>query len=52
MATRWQLTIAALCVLIAAALAHAEIHRWDTGEPGKLNCLLGAQTLRTSGSTH
>ena len=32
MATRWQLTVVALCTLLATSLAHADIYRWDTGE--------------------
>ena len=32
MASRWQLTVVALCTLLAASLAHADIYRWDTGE--------------------
>ena len=32
MATRWQLTVVALCTLLATSSAHADIYRWDTGE--------------------
>ncbi len=33
MATSWQLTVATLCLTLAAPFAlHADIYRWDTGE--------------------
>ena len=32
MATRWQLTVVALCMLLAISSAHADIYRWDNGE--------------------
>ena len=32
MATRWQLTVVALCTLLVTPAAHADIYRWDTGE--------------------
>ena len=32
MATRWHLTVVALCMLLAASLANAAIYRWPTGE--------------------
>ena len=32
MATRWQLTVIALCMLLATPSARADIYRWGTGE--------------------
>ena len=32
MATRWQLTVVALCTLLAAPSAHGDIYNWMTGE--------------------
>ena len=32
MATRWQLTVVAMCTLLATPSAHADIYRWDTRE--------------------